>query len=53
MNDVAARDTGIVQIAIAPLGQFPARTLTLAPNMHGFLNLRPKPGTMMIYHRLV
>jgi hypothetical protein len=53
MNDVAAGNTDIVQVAIRPLGQFPPLAHTLSPDVNGFLNLGPKPGTMMIYHRLV
>jgi hypothetical protein len=53
VQDVAAGHTDIVQIAIRPFRQFPALAHPVAPNMNGFLDLCPKPGTMIIYHWLL
>src|SRR6202012_5537728 len=53
VDDVAARNADVVQVALAPVRQFLPAADPLAPGVDGLLDLGPKTRTMMIYHRLV
>jgi hypothetical protein len=52
-NDVGPTHADIVQVALGPVGQFPARTLALPPYMERFAELGKNPRLMMICHRLI
>jgi len=53
VNNVAPRQSDIVQVAIGPMGQFAALALTIAPDVNGFSELRQKTRLMIIYHRFL
>jgi hypothetical protein len=53
VNDVTPGKADIVQVAIGPLRQFAPLTPTISPDMQLLVELRQKPGTMMIYHRFM
>src|SRR5439155_2733350 len=52
-SDVAPGKSDVVQVAVAQFGQLAPLMLTPPPDMDGFAELCPKPGTMMICHRFM
>jgi hypothetical protein len=52
-NDVAPGQADIVEVAIAPMGQFTALAPPVTPDMEGLAKLGQKSRSMMIYHRLM
>jgi hypothetical protein len=53
VNDIAPRQSDVVQVAIGPLGQFAPLALPVAPNMEGLVELSEKARLMMICHRFM
>jgi hypothetical protein len=51
MSDVAPGQADIVQVAIAPLRQFPALPASIAPDLKNFAQLGQKARPMMICHQ--